>query len=154
MSQPVTTTIEVCVFKREAYRALYLLLRRAESEKLYPGIWQYVTGSIREGESAVDAALRELREETGLEPERFWAVPHVNSFYDRKRDSISLSPLFAAETAEGSSPRLSAEHCQFGWFDRDTSARMLVWPGQREGLRIVNDFIVGGEEAANLTQIR
>jgi len=154
MALPVSTTIEVCIFRRDAHRALYLLLRRSEGERVYPGIWQYVTGSVNQGEKSVDGALRELREETGLEPIGFWAAPYVNSFYDRNRDEVNLSPLFAAEVSPGDSPRLSAEHCELGWFDYDESSRMLVWPGQREGLRIVNEFIVGGEDAAKLTRIR
>jgi len=36
-------------------------------ERLQPrGFWQSVTGSLREGELAMDAAHRELKEETGL----------------------------------------------------------------------------------------
>ncbi|MAT65704.1 MAG: dihydroneopterin triphosphate diphosphatase [Gammaproteobacteria bacterium] len=41
-----------------------LLLERLEP----PGFWQSVTGSLEWGESAAAAALRELREETGLAP--------------------------------------------------------------------------------------
>ncbi len=154
MALTVSTTIEVCIFRRDAGRALYLLLRRSERERVYPGIWQYVTGSVHQGEKSVDAALRELREETGLEPTGFWIVPYVNSFYDRNRDEVNMSPLFAAEVPAGDSPRLSTEHSELGWFDYDESSRMLVWPGQREGLRIVNQFVVGGEQAAKLTRIR
>src|SRR5260221_6295143 len=119
MALTVSTTIEVCIFRRDAGRALYLLLRRSERERVYPGIWQYVTGSVHQGEKSVDAALRELREETGLEPTGFWIVPYVNSFYDRNRDEVNMSPLFAAEGPAGDSPRLSTEHSELGWFDYD-----------------------------------
>ena len=40
-----------------------LLLHRAD----HPGFWQSVTGSLRWNETAPAAAVRELREETGLE---------------------------------------------------------------------------------------
>lgn len=41
---------------------LFLLLRRKDPDDF----WQSVTGSLRPGEGARSAALRELREETGL----------------------------------------------------------------------------------------
>ena len=154
MSLPVCSSIEVCIFRIEKGLPRYLLLRRAETERLYPGIWQFVTGSILAGENAVDAAYRELREETGLEPAAFWVVPFVNSFYDPAADSVNLSPLFAAQVPVGDSPEISDEHSEFGWFSREGAARKLVWPGQRTGLQLVHDCIVRGEEAAHLTRIR
>jgi dATP pyrophosphohydrolase len=44
-------------------QANILLLERAA----HPGYWQSVTGSLEAGERAVDAAVREVGEETGLE---------------------------------------------------------------------------------------
>jgi 8-oxo-dGTP diphosphatase len=44
---------------------LILVARRAEAQHL-PGAWEFPGGRIEEGEEPADAALRELREETGL----------------------------------------------------------------------------------------
>jgi len=43
-----------------------LIVRRSGSEKLAPRVWGVPCGKIDKGESPTDAALRELREETGL----------------------------------------------------------------------------------------
>lgn len=82
MATIVCRIIEVCVFRFINDRAEYLVLKRSPTEKMYPGLWQFVSGSIEDREKAVDAALRELKEETGMSPKRFWVVPHTNTFYD------------------------------------------------------------------------
>lgn len=56
-----------------------LLLERAD----YPGFWQSVTGSQEAGETLVETATRELREETGLEASAFGGVvdwKHTNEY--------------------------------------------------------------------------
>ncbi|HEX7273842.1 MAG TPA: dihydroneopterin triphosphate diphosphatase [Casimicrobiaceae bacterium] len=56
-----------------------LLLERAD----YPGFWQSVTGSQEGGETLVETATRELREETGLEASAFGGVvdwKHTNEY--------------------------------------------------------------------------
>jgi dATP pyrophosphohydrolase len=146
--------IEVCVFKFEQDRPLYLLLRRSNELAVYPGIWQLVSGRLVGGEKAVDAALRELKEETGLTPIAFWITPFVNSFYNPADDSIHMSPFFAAQVEIGEAPRLSDEHSAFGWFGFGEAAGKLVWPGQREGLRVVEEYVVRGEACADLTRLR
>jgi len=58
-----------------------LLLERAD----HPGFWQSVTGSQHGGESLRDTAIREVREETGLEAARYeltdWNLQNVYEIY-------------------------------------------------------------------------
>ena len=145
--------VEVCIFRIRNSAAEVLLLCRAEDEDLYPGIWQNVTGSVHDGEDSIAAARRELGEETGLAPARFWIVPHVSSFYDRARDAIVSVPLFAAEVLPEASPVLSREHDLFEWLPFSEASSRLVWPAQRRGLDIVLQYIVGGEAASRLSEI-
>lgn len=149
----VCRIVEVCVFRFENDRPRYLMLKRSPGERIYPNLWQFVTGSIVDGEKAHDAALRELREETDLVPDRFWVVPHAAMFYDPDYDAINISPLFAAQVQKGNEPKLSAEHCAYEWLSFDEARRRLVWPGQRIGLEVIEKYILGGEEAGFLTLI-
>ena len=146
--------IEVCIFRFINNQPEYLLLKRREDEKVYPGIWQYITGYIEDKEKAVEGAIREMREETGFQPVCFWIVPFVNSFYDAADDSLYLVPLFAAQVESGLSPHLSVEHTEYQWHSYREAFRKLVWPGQREGLRIVHEYIVCGEKPADLLKIQ
>jgi 8-oxo-dGTP diphosphatase len=47
-------------------RGRVLLVRRSETEKFLPRVWGVPCGKLEPGESYADAALRELKEETGL----------------------------------------------------------------------------------------
>jgi 8-oxo-dGTP pyrophosphatase MutT (NUDIX family) len=49
------------------YKDKVLLLKRGIERRSSPGKWQFVSGFIMEKESAEDAALREVKEETGLD---------------------------------------------------------------------------------------
>jgi len=145
--------VEICVFAVSDRGPQYLLLRRSPAERLYPDIWQFVTGSIEGGETARQAALRELSEETGLVPLGLWVVPHVNTFYDPAHDSLNLTPVFAAQVDAGRVPKLSVEHTEYQWCGRSGAEGLLVWPGQREALRVLHDFIVRGGTAAGLSRV-
>lgn len=145
--------VEICVFKFEKDQAWYLLLHRSKHENVYPNIWQVVSGIIEENENAIDAAVRELTEETQLRPKAFWNVPFVNSFYDHVHDVVNLSPLFAVQVEVGSEPKLSADHDEYGWFTYQDALRRLVWPGQRIGLQVVRDYVVAGQQASQLLRL-
>ncbi len=154
MADVASRIIEVCPFRIRRDLAEYLLIRRAPDDPLYPGVWQFVTGRVEEGEKAHEAAIRELVEEAGAAPVRFWIVPAVNSFYDPHRDLISLVPLFAAQMESAFEVRLSPEHSRFEWLPYDGARRRLIWPGQRHLLDIVQQYILGGEEAGTLLEFR
>jgi len=145
--------VEVCVFRFARNRPEYLLLKRSPDEKIYPNLWQLISGTIHDGETAHAAALRELNEETRLTPKSFFVVPHVNTFYDPEHDAVNLSPLFAAQVVDGHEPTLSPEHSHHEWLPYNEAYRCLVWPGQRQGLEIVEKYLLGGEEAGRRTII-
>jgi dATP pyrophosphohydrolase len=153
MTQVLSRVVEVVVFSRTGDAARVLVLRRAPHEPRYPGIWQIITGTLEGEETAVEGALREVGEETGLKPLRMWTVPYVNSFFERKRNAVHLIPWFAVEVDPAAKVRLSDEHVEFQWASFDLAASLMAWPGQRHGIGIVREEIVGGGPAASLTEI-
>ncbi len=154
MPRVVCTIVELCVFKRTKSGPLFLVLKRSASEALYPAMWQIITGKIRKSERAARAALREMREESGLSPERLWIAPRVNSFFSLQDERVEMCPLFAAEVARGAEPKLSREHQHYEWASFERAKVLLVWPAHKDAVRLVRDFIVSGREAGRLTEIR
>jgi len=118
----------------------FLLLKRAKG-KIYHGQWRMVGGKAKPSETFWKAALRELREETGLAPERFWTIPSVNTFYEYKTDTIHQIPAFAAELLHTSEPVLDDEHSTYGWFDAGSAVEILHWPEQKRLIELT-EFIL------------
>jgi 8-oxo-dGTP pyrophosphatase MutT (NUDIX family) len=121
----------------------YLLIRRAP-DRIYPGLWQCVTGSIDEGEEIPTAALREVAEETGFGPdaiEGFFDLEQVETFYSEAHDALVSSIVFALRVRPDAEPRLSTEHDGLRWATRDEALRLSVWPAYHESLaRIERDL--------------
>lgn len=153
MPNIVSHIVEVCVFRVTGGLPEYLILKRALDDKIYPGIWQIVTGVLEEGETATAAALRELKEETGLSPAKFWRLPVVHSFYDAVHDVVHLCPGFVARVAGQIDPRLSSEHAAFEWCTLDRALILLPWTGQRDSLALVHDRFVRESNESRLLEI-
>lgn len=101
-------------------------------------------GTIEPGETPVQASLRELREETGLAPERFYNVSRTEGFYQHKTDELALIPVFAAFVAAGAQPRLSPEHDRAEWLAPAAAAQRFAWPRERRALEDILSILGGG----------
>ena len=138
--QIISELIEAHIFRESNNGIEFLLLKRAESS-IYPGLWQMVTGKINnKDEFAYKTALREIKEETGLVPEKFWVAPNINSFYDQQRDVISHLPVFACKVTSNSGVILSKEHCEFQWVKSEIAKNLLAWPGQKKSVDIITEY--------------
>jgi dihydroneopterin triphosphate diphosphatase len=136
----ITKYVEVHIFRQLNSKLEFLLLKRSNKE-IYGGLWQMVTGKIKKGEKAFESALREMKEETGLSPKKFWAAPNINSFYSSDEDCIILLPVFAALVKEDSQVIISKEHTEFQWTDSKKAKILLAWPGQRKSVEIIESYI-------------
>lgn len=139
-----TDLVDVHVFRRPSPRSVEFLQLRRRVPPL-AGSWQPVMGHVEPGESAVAAARRELREETGWHGpvlRGFWQLESVNAFFLASLDAVVLSPCFAAEVAADAQPTLDAAHDAVRWVGRDHADRCFLWPGQRQAIeQIVRDLL-------------
>lgn len=118
----------------------FLLFKRAKG-KIYHGQWRMIGGKVEPGETYWQAALRELKEETGLIPELFWTLPSLNSFYEYKSDSLLHIPAFAARINSDDSPVLDDEHTDFSWVSPDDAVSKVDWPEQKRLLKLTSSLI-------------
>jgi 8-oxo-dGTP pyrophosphatase MutT (NUDIX family) len=140
----ISDVVDVYVFRRRGREVDFLLLRRRPESRL-GNTWQSVHGRIEPGETAVQAALRELCEETSLEPLRFWQLELVNTFYVAQTEQIMLCPCFAAEVPASAEVRLCHEHTDFRWEAAETAAHSMLWPGHRRAIReVLEELLLPG----------
>ena len=144
--------IEAHIFRETENGIEFLLLKRAD-DQVYPGLWQMVTGKIKENENAYETAIREIKEETGLIPIQLWVAPTVNSFYEPRNEYICLLPVFAARV-ESDQIKLSDEHTDYHWVDKTTAQKLLAWEGQRKAVQIIEDYFLNEKSFFHFVEIK
>jgi dihydroneopterin triphosphate diphosphatase len=121
-----------------------LTLRRGPTGRS-PGSWETVHGHIEAGETPLAAALRELREETGLEPARLYNLSRVEAFYRHRTDDITLIPVFAGVVDPRAEVRHSSEHDRAEWLAPPEAAARFSWPRERRALEDVLSILGSGD---------
>ncbi len=153
MSLTRPSAVEIYAFRRWRGRLQFLILRRSPRSRL-PGIWQPITGKIRRAERAEAAARRELREETGLAPRRWYCLETMTSYFEPRRDRFQFLVLFAVEVDSNSQVRLSREHDRLRWTSAKEAARLFLWESQRRGLAAVRQEILRSRALARALELR
>ncbi len=136
--------IDVYIYRVKEKVPEFLLLKRA-TNKIYANQWRMVGGKVKEGEAYWEAAQRELKEETGLNPVSFWVIPSVNTFYEAKTDQVHQIPAFAAEITPSDILQLDDEHTGFTWIAKEQLDEFLVWPEQKRLICTAHDIIVNNQ---------
>ncbi len=121
---------------------ILLLLRNGVYLK---NVWQPVTGKVENGETAWQAALREIKEETGIIPDRLYSADFVESFYEQSQNSIHLAPVFVGVVDDDRQVILSGEHKEYHWAAPDEACQMVAFDQQMNAIRHIEKYFIINE---------
>jgi 8-oxo-dGTP pyrophosphatase MutT (NUDIX family) len=141
------------IFRTSTDRGIEILLIRRAPDRIYPGIWQCVTGGLEGDEKVVDGALRELEEETGItaaDIETLYGLDQVNLFHAEHVDALLAEAVFAAHVRSGVEPRLSHEHDDARWLSPEEARQMVVWPAYRTAIEQIGWLVANPQHAVFL----
>jgi dATP pyrophosphohydrolase len=134
--------VDVFVLRRRADEWEALVLERGGGVRC-PGAMETVHGHVEPNELPDDAAIREVREETGLSVDRLYNVT-VQPFYIHQEHTVLLAVVFAAVVSDGPL-RLGAEHARAAWHPIAEAARRFSWPRERANIQDAARLLSGGD---------
>ncbi len=111
----------------------HLLLLKCGEQKPEAGCWGVPAGKLEKGETPLDAAIRELFEETGIRAERVSCFS-LGSLFIRKPEIDYVYHLFKVVLDALPSVQLSEEHPSFLWASKEDLGLLPLMDGAGEAL--------------------
>jgi type II secretory ATPase GspE/PulE/Tfp pilus assembly ATPase PilB-like protein/8-oxo-dGTP pyrophosphatase MutT (NUDIX family) len=136
-------TIDVYVIRPLSSGWQVLVLQRGPDTRC-PTAWETVHGHLDVGEEPEVAALREVREESGLEVDRLYNVT-VQPFYLHRTHTVELAVVFAAFVKDPAPVTLGPEHQRHEWLSVEDALGRFHWPRERAALVEISELLKTGD---------
>ena len=125
------------VFRKHAGKRSYLLLEHKD------GRWDFPKGGVERGETTKDAAIRELREETGIKWVRQvsgwdnW----IKYFFKKGGQTVHKEVVFFLGEAPDDKVTISSEHIGFGWFSFKDALAKVSFENARQTIMSAEKYL-------------
>ena len=122
----------VMIYKKTANGELLYLALKPTPGPEYPYEYYVVTGSLEGDESFEQAAVREAKEETGLEVDYLLDLNYV---FNYKQDKQAVREQCYGALVQDGEIVLNEEHVGYKWMDKNEFVAKLWWLQDREILK-------------------
>ena len=143
----------------------FCVFRRADFD-----VWQFIAGGGENNEKPIQAAQREIKEETGVTAEKLTELKSVafvpaevvaknlRAHWDK---NIFVIPEYSFAFECNADPTISREHCEYQWLPYDMARKLLKWDSNKvamyEAMCRLNsgmncntkNFVINGEITVN-----
>lgn len=108
----------------------FLIVKRADTKQEHPDLWEFPGGYVEEDETPREAAIRELKEETGIISEP------IRTGEKGVYEELEVTPfLFAVDSDE---VELSREHNKFEWIEQSELSKFNTVPGIKKEMEALD----------------
>ena len=134
--------IAVVLLKKVFREYKVLLMKRATP--ILQDAWCYIGGGIEEGEITWEAALREIREETGITKVTLYSSNKFDQFYN---SNIYIAPVFVGYVDDSEEVILNWEHKEFKWLTVNEAMQKTTLPVNDEVLKHIEKYFIKRQPA-------
>ncbi len=126
----------IVLFKEDKQRE-YLLLEYS------PDHWDFSKGNVEKGETEIEAATRELKEETGIDDVKIieGLKESISYFFRRGGNTINKTVTFFLGKTEKKEVKISWEHKGFIWLNFNDALQKITFNNSKQILRNAEEFL-------------
>lgn len=99
-------------------------------------------GSIEAGETATEAALREVQEETGISMISLYSSNKFDQIFSPEDNYVYVAPVFVGFVEDDQEVTLNNEHSEYRWLSFAQAIQTVSIPGNDEVLQSIEKHFV------------